>query len=49
MDQQRGQKLRDDGEFILLLPGDLLFEEHAGLRFIERQLMHLLLIGSRMA
>ncbi|MFL5700504.1 MAG: hypothetical protein ACJ797_25805 [Ktedonobacteraceae bacterium] len=30
VDQLRGQKLRDDGEFILLLCADLLFEDQPG-------------------
>ena len=33
----------------MLLSRHLFFEEHAGLGFRERQLMHLLLIGHRMA
>ncbi len=49
LDQGRREILRDDGEFILLLPGHLLFENHPRLGFIERQLMHLHLIGRRMA
>ena len=48
-DQHGGQELRHDREFILLLPSHLLFEQHAGLRVIERQLMYLLLISRRMS
>ena len=43
-DQHGRQELRHNREFILFLPGHLLFEQHARLRVIERQLMHLVLI-----
>ena len=34
-DPHRGQKLRDDAQFILFLARDLLFEQQARLRLIE--------------
>jgi hypothetical protein len=48
-DQQRCQELRHDAQFILLLSGHLLFEDHASVGFIECELVHLLLIGRLMA